>query len=118
MRSSWEDGGKADLDEPTTITERQLRSLRRGARVGVLGMLLALVAVGAAGWSLLMGPDALAGIEGVQNAKMKVLSVLGQSPTEQAPAPPPPPASAQMPGGVQGPATPDSIASGSSTTGH
>ena len=117
MRSSWEDGGKADLDEPTTITERQLRSLKRGARAGVLGMMLALVAAGAAGWSLLMGPDALAGIEGVQNAKMKVLSALGQSRTEaeQTPAPPPPPTSTQVP---VGPASPDSSASGASTTGH
>jgi len=76
MRNRWE--GAADLDEPATITERQLRSLRRGARAGVLAILLALVATVAAGWSVLMGPDALAGIEGVQDVKHKVLAAIGQ----------------------------------------
>ena len=118
MRSSWEDGGKADLDEPASITERQLRSLRRGARAGAWAMLLALVSVVAAGWSLLMGPDALAGIEGVQLAKMKVLSAIGQpapKENEGAPAPPPPPAPTQE-GGMQGASTPDSSAAAPGTS--
>ncbi|TMQ62595.1 MAG: hypothetical protein E6K77_06885 [Candidatus Eisenbacteria bacterium] len=87
MRNRWE--GAADLDEPATITERQLRSLRRGARAGVLAILLALVATVAAGWSVLMGPDALAGIEGVQDVKHKVLAAIGQPPAEndRVPAP-------------------------------
>jgi hypothetical protein len=76
MRNRWE--GASDLDEPATITERQLRSLRRGARAGVLAILLALAAAVAAGWSVLMGPDALAGLEGVQDVKHKVLAAIGQ----------------------------------------
>ena len=76
MRNRWE--GASDLDEPATITERQLRSLRRGARAGVLAVLLALVAAVAAGWSVLMGPDALAGLEGAQDVKHKVLAAIGQ----------------------------------------
>jgi hypothetical protein len=76
MRNRWE--GASDLDEPTTITERQLRSLRRGARAGVLAILLALVAAVAAGWSVLMGPDALAGLEGAKDVKHKVLAAIGQ----------------------------------------
>jgi len=76
MRNRWE--GASDLDEPATITERQLRSLRRGARAGVLAVLLALVAAVAAGWSVLMGPDALAGLEGAKDVKHKVLAAIGQ----------------------------------------
>jgi len=86
MRNRWEGREKADLDEPATldldepatITERQLLSLRRGARAGVLAILLALVSAGVAGWSLVMGPDALAGFEGIQDVRLKVLSAIGQ----------------------------------------
>ena len=81
MRNRWE--GSADLDEPATITERQLRSLRRGARAGVLAILLALVSAVAAGWTLLMGPDALAGLDGIQDVKQKVLSAIGQPVTAE-----------------------------------
>lgn len=112
MRSRWEGG--TDLDEPANITERQLRSLRRGARAGMLAILLALVSVGAAGWSLLMGPDALAGIEGIQDVKVKVLSAIGQpAPAEnhQVQAPVSRPDNTQAPGGTQAASTPDSSAS-------
>ena len=113
MRSRWEGG--TDLDEPATITERQLRSLRRGARAGVLAILLALVSAGAAGWSLLMGPDALAGFEGIQDVKLKVLSAIGQpAPVEnhqaQAPAPAPQPGNAQAQGDTRAASAPDSSA--------
>ena len=81
MRNRWE--GSADLDEPATITERQLRSLRRGARAGVLAILVALVSAVAAGWTLLMGPDALAGLDGIQDVKQKVLSAIGQPVTAE-----------------------------------
>jgi hypothetical protein len=111
MRDNWE--GRVDLDEPANITERDLRSLRRGARAGTLAMLLALVAAGAAGWSLLMGPDALAGFAGVQDVKLKVLSAIGQPvPAEehqpQAPAP--------RPSDPQGPNTQAGSAPDSSAT--
>ena len=54
MRRSWdEDETTEDLDEPVTITGRQLRSLKRQARVGFFGVLLAFVAIGLATWNLL-----------------------------------------------------------------
>jgi hypothetical protein len=55
MRRRWEDDENLDdnLDEPVTITGRQLRSLKRGARVGLFGILLAFVAIGLATWNLL-----------------------------------------------------------------
>ncbi len=80
MRDSWEAGGKDVLDEPATITERQLRSLRRGARAGVLAVLLALVSIVAAFGSLVVGPDALAGIPGVERVRVKVLSAIEHTP--------------------------------------
>src|SRR3989442_11478782 len=51
MRNRWED--TADIDEPITLTERQLRSLRLGARAGLFALVLALAATGLAGWSTL-----------------------------------------------------------------
>ena len=76
MRDSWEAGGKEQLDAPATITERQLRSLRRGARAGVFAVLLALVSIVAAIWSLVVGPDALAGIPEVERVRLTVLSAI------------------------------------------
>ncbi|HKW50270.1 MAG TPA: hypothetical protein VJQ53_00900 [Candidatus Eisenbacteria bacterium] len=110
MRDSWEGG--TDLDEPANITERQLRSLRRGARAGKLAILLALVSVGAAGWSLIMGPDALSGVEGIQDVKLKVLSAIGQpAPTEDhAQAATPRPAYPPAPGEARATSAPDSSA--------
>jgi hypothetical protein len=83
MRTRWEAGTEPDLDEPATITERQLRSLRRGARAGRLAVLLAVVSALAAGWSLLMGGDALAGIQGVEDVKQRVLAVIGRPAPEE-----------------------------------
>ena len=116
MRDNWE--GRVDLDEPASITERDLRSLRRGARAGTFAMLLALVAFGAAAWSLLMGPEALAGFQGAQDVKLKVLSAIGQpAPAEehQAQAPAPRPsnpqgASSLAPGATHAGSAPDSSA--------
>ncbi len=76
MRDSWEAGGKEELDAPATITERQLRSLRRGARAGVFAVLLALVSIVAALGGLLVGPDALAGIPGVERVRLGVRSAI------------------------------------------
>jgi predicted lipid-binding transport protein (Tim44 family) len=65
MRSRWEAGAAEDtqLDEPVTITQRQLRSLTRGARAGLFGVLLAMVAIGLAAWSMFGGPRSSAAHE-------------------------------------------------------
>ncbi|TMQ63770.1 MAG: hypothetical protein E6K79_08980 [Candidatus Eisenbacteria bacterium] len=118
MRDNWE--GRVDLDEAASITERDLRSLRRGARAGRLAMLLALAAAVAAGWSLLMGPDALAGFAGVQDVKLKVLAAIGQPiPAEehqpQAPAPRP---SEPQAANTRASSAPDSSATQLSVSNH
>jgi hypothetical protein len=72
---------------------------------------LALVAAGAAGWSLLMGPDALAGFEGIQDVKLKVLSAIGQPvPAEDHQIQPsaPRPSNPVAPGDTRPAAAPDS----------
>jgi hypothetical protein len=106
MRTRWEDGGTSPLDEPANLTIRDYRSLRRGARAGGFAMLLAFVAVVAAAWNLVMGPDMLAGLGPIQEVKQKVLAAIGQpAPVEspqaqsQAPRPEPP----------QGPGAPQSV---------
>jgi len=112
MRNRWEAGAQTDLDEPATITERQLRSLRGGARAGRLAVLLALLSTLAAGWGLLMGSDALAGVDGIQGVRQKVLSAIGQgAPTESSSLP------ASAPdrlGGTNVPVAPDSVSAAES----
>jgi len=55
MRSRWEDNADEALDEPVTITERQLRALKRSAKLGMIAMPLAVIALGLGVWSLLGG---------------------------------------------------------------
>jgi hypothetical protein len=71
MRNRWESGGDTDLDAPATLTERELRALKRRAGFGVPATLLACVAIGGLGWTLYSGP---AGLEQVQELKGRVLS--------------------------------------------
>ena len=54
-RRSWDDEDNAgeDLDQPVTITGRQLRSLKMGSTLGLIGFILALIATGAAAWTML-----------------------------------------------------------------
>ena len=53
----------------------------------VLAMLLALLSVAVGAWSLIIGPDSLAGFEGIQDLKLKVLSAIGRpAPPETHPA--------------------------------
>ena len=57
-RSRWaEDDEKEEVrDEPVTLTEKQYRALKRGALFGMLGLVLGVVAVGLAAWSLARTP--------------------------------------------------------------
>jgi len=67
MRNRWEDSRDGGLDDPVTLTERQLRSLKRGARAGAFAFILALAAAGLAGWT------------SVEGGKLNLLSVLHPS---------------------------------------
>lgn len=59
MRNAWEGGGP-DLDAPATITERELRSLKRKAGAGVWAMILILMATGAVGYAMVAPESARA----------------------------------------------------------
>src|SRR5947208_1737494 len=61
MRNRWEDKADAAVEEPVTITESQLRSLKRGAALGLISFVLALVAVGVAGWTWFQGTKKTSG---------------------------------------------------------
>ncbi|HEU4764678.1 MAG TPA: hypothetical protein VFT93_03410 [Candidatus Eisenbacteria bacterium] len=52
MRSRWEEKYTEPTDEPVTLTESQLRALKRGATIGMVAAILAIVALGIAGYSL------------------------------------------------------------------
>ena len=67
MRNRWEDSRDGGLDDPVTLTERQLRSLKRGAKAGAFAFILALAAAGLAGWT------------SVEGGKLNLLSVLHPS---------------------------------------
>jgi len=89
MRNRWEDEAGADPDEPVTISERQLRRLRGGARAGVLALLLALVSTIASGWSLVMESDSLARFEGIQGVRERILGTIDRPESGVAPEGPP-----------------------------
>lgn len=55
MRRSWDEPADEGLDEPVTLTTRQLRSLKLGARAGVFALVLAIAAAGLAGWNTIQG---------------------------------------------------------------
>jgi uncharacterized iron-regulated membrane protein len=53
MRSRFEEYQEDDhLDEPVTITGRQLKSLKRAATTGLIATILAIIAVGLGAWNL------------------------------------------------------------------
>ncbi|HSQ60948.1 MAG TPA: hypothetical protein VLT84_11065 [Acidobacteriota bacterium] len=89
MRSKWEDPAGEDLDAPATLTIREVEALRRRAGFGVMGVLLALVAVAGLGWTLFAGPEGLAQI---QNLKTRVLPIdaAGEDPGSTRNEPPTP----------------------------
>ncbi len=95
MRSHWENRDD-DLDAPVTITERDLKRLRRRAGFGVLGALLGCVSIGGLGWTLYAGPE---GLEQVQSVKDRLITQATPRPNAevadaQAPAQPPAPSPA------------------------
>lgn len=71
MRNRWEDSAGVDLDAPATITERELRALRRRAGFGVFAALLGCIAVGGLGWALYAGPE---GLERIQDVKSRYIA--------------------------------------------
>ena len=87
MRNRWEEAAKEnmgdELDAPAAISERQLRRLRRGARAGVLALLLALAATLASAWSLVMDSDSLSRIQGIQDVRERVFGAIGQVPPSE-----------------------------------
>lgn len=91
MRSRWEGGSDVDLDAPATISERELKALRRRAGFGIFALFLALIAVVGLAWTLYAGPE---GLQQVQDAKDRVLSGASNSdatPAAQAQTPVPQP---------------------------
>jgi len=56
MRSRYDDVKDVDeLDEPVTLTSKELSSLKFGARAGMFALILSLLAAGAAGWTMYQG---------------------------------------------------------------
>jgi hypothetical protein len=104
VRNAWEGGG-ADLDAPATLTERELRSLRRKARAGVLAMVLVLMMSGAVGYAMVAGPEDVRTIRddirsrlgltrGVESAIATEPGPTAAAPETTGVPPPPPPAAA------------------------
>lgn len=83
MRSRWEERelAEAKMDEPVTITERQLRTLTLGARAGLFAILLAVAATGLATWSLLRGPRESAAPPQTASASMTDTGVAQAAPS-------------------------------------
>ena len=54
MRSRFEEYKEEDdhMDEPVTITGRQLRALKRASTTGMIATILAIIAVGLGAWNL------------------------------------------------------------------
>ena len=79
MRSRFEEYKEDDhLDEPVTITGRQLRTLKRAATTGMIATILAIIAVGLGAWNL------------VQAGKSGTAETMSPEPAAQAqPAPAP-----------------------------
>jgi len=67
MRSRWEETGARDLDAPATITERELRSLRRRAGASVIAMILALLSTGVVGYAVVSGSEGRFDLHALRN---------------------------------------------------
>jgi hypothetical protein len=66
MRNKWEGSGADDLDAPATLTERELRALRRRAGFALPAVMLALISIGGLGWTLYSGAEGLDQIQGIK----------------------------------------------------
>ena len=82
---SWEDKGDA-VDEPVTITESELRSLKRGAMLGLISIFLALVAVGVAGWTWYEGTKKSPGGDLVTATEQPAATPAAVAPTNAEPS--------------------------------
>jgi len=115
MRRSWDEPADESLDEPVTLTARQLRSLKWGARFGTLALVLALVAAGLAGWTTVraarQGSETSSSVPSAaaqpQPAESRVAEAApGGAPSNAAPSTPSPAAPAPSPASASVPATP------------
>src|SRR5258705_8135210 len=98
MRNRWEDKSGEDGfdDEPVTLSASQLRSLKRGARIGLLSMFLALAVTGYTAW------NAWNALNGVQRDAAGSAAPAAEQQTPAAPAANP--AATPSPGDAQAPA--------------
>jgi len=87
MRRNWEERDELDLDAPASITERDLRSLRRRAGFGVFAVLLSIISIAGLAWTLYAGPE---GLEQVQGVKDRLLNKTGTESEGTASVTPPP----------------------------
>ena len=99
MRRQWEERDELDLDAPATITERDLRSLRRRAGFGVFAVLLSIISISGLAWTLYAGPE---GLEQVQGVKERLLN-RGTEPEGTAAVTPPPQAATPAPDSLVAP---------------
>ena len=112
-KGGWVDKGGVDLDAPATISERELRALRRRAGFGVPAVLLALVSVGGLGWTLFAGPE---GLEQVQSLKARVLGGVTSGPNTESRETAAPVASQGQSTALAGPQAADSVNSAAPLT--
>jgi len=82
MRSHWEDRDELDLDAPATITERDLRSLRRRAGFGVFAVLLSIISIAGLAWTLYAGPEGLEQVQGVKDRLLGQETEVGSASVE------------------------------------
>src|SRR4029078_3954571 len=96
MRRHWEEKYTEPTDEPVTLTESQLRALKRGATIGMIAAILAIIAVGLAGYRLgsarsINSDAAIASKSSADQPAPEAAAPAAAAPTTAPPAPPPGP---------------------------
>jgi len=91
MRSRWEGAADVDLDAPASISEGELKALRRRAGFGIFALFLALIAVVGLAWTLYAGPEGLQQVQDVKDRVMGEAPQKSDTPAAQAYTPVPQP---------------------------